>query len=468
VSARAVPENLIEPAIQARLLSADFAGACAAVAMANAGFVSEFGQKALVFCQLLNQKYSEAVIGLELLREQNLAQDTVFFELANVIISGATPNAKQLATPGEASALNLALTQAAGGRVPAWFAEADTPSLLKAVAITSDADRETRLVAARRAAKWGALSPVELADIYAGLGIGADEVATILLEPDGASPALRLAAMYLAASGQNIAVAQAELLREMWRLAADQQDWRLAARLTAPQLRAVQPAPAFSWFAGEAIAASLAAGEVEQAIGWFRSAASRGSADEAAAMALTKMWPALRMAAGNNDGAVRQTGGVQARVFDQSGRRPVTTIPGATNATTVRNNRFPWDNRRLAEWIALEEAEGANGVATIATVLALFDGLGDQVSEAFWLRAEAAEPSVTALPPLDIWVGLQRAAEAGKVAETALYTLLAVGEGEVSQLHPAVVHTIVKSLWRVGLTNAARSFALEIAVVGSP
>lgn len=134
VSARAVPENLIEPAIQARLLNADFAGACAAVAAANAGFVSEFGQKALVFCQLLNQEFSEAVVGLELLREQNLAQDTLFFELSNVIISGATPTAKQLATPGKASALNLALTQAAGGRVPAWFAEADTPSLLKAVA----------------------------------------------------------------------------------------------------------------------------------------------------------------------------------------------------------------------------------------------------------------------------------------------------------------------------------------------
>ncbi|NNE85296.1 MAG: hypothetical protein HKN28_15125 [Alphaproteobacteria bacterium] len=468
VSARAIPENLIEPAIEARLLSSDFAGACAAVAAANAGFVSEFGQKALVFCQLLDQKFSEAVVGLELLREQNLAQDTVFFELANVIISGATPTAKQLATPGDASALNLALTQAAGGRVPSWFAEADTPSLLKAVAITSDADRDIRLVAARRAAKWGALSPVELADIYTGLGIGADEVASILLEPEGASSALRLAAMYLAASGQNIAVAQAEVLREMWRLAADQQDWRLAARLTAPQLRAVPPAPAFSWFAGEAIAASLAAGEVEQAIDWFRSAANRGGADEAATLALTRMWPALRMATGNAGGAVRQTGGVQARVFDQSGRRPATTIPGATNAATVRASRFPWDNRRLAEWIALEEAEGANGVATIATVLSLFDGLGEQVSEAFWLRAEAAESSATAFPQLDIWVGLQRAAEAGKVAETALYTLLAVGEGEVSQLHPAAVHTIVKSLRQVGLSDAARRFALEIAVVGTP
>ncbi len=466
VSARSVPQNLVEPAVRARLFTSDFAGACQVVAAVNAGFVSEFGQKALVFCQLLNQEYSEAVLGLELLREQNLAQDATFFELSNAIISGATPTQKQLAAPGVASALNLALISATGARVPPWFAEADAPSLLKAVAITSNADRETRLVAARRAAQWGALSPVELADIYAGLGIGADEVATVLLEPETASAGLRLAVMYLAASSQDIAVARAEVLREMWRLAAEQQDWRLAARLTAPQLREVRPAPAFSWFAGDAVAASLAAGEVEQALNWFRSATRRSGADEAVAAALTAMWPALRMAAGG--GTVPRTGGVQTRVFDQSGRRTVSTIPSATRQPTVRNSRLPWDDRRLAEWIVMQEADGPNGAATIATVLALFDALGEQISEAFWLRAEAAEPISTAFPPLDIWVGLLRAADAGSVAETALYALLAVGEDEISQLHPVAIHSIVGALRRVGLSNAARGLALEIAVTSSP
>lgn len=466
VSARSVPQNLIEPAVQARLLTSDFNGACQTVEAVNGGVVSEFGQKALVFCQLLKQEFSQAVLGLELLREQNLAQDVTFFELSNSLISGATPTPKQLATPGQASALNLALIHAAGAQVPPWFAEADTPSLLKAVATTSDAARETRLIAARRAAQWGALSPVELADVYAGMGISADEVATVLLEPENASAELRLAVIYLAADSQDIAVALAEVLREMWRLAAEQQDWRLAARLTAPQLRKVRPTPAFSWFAGDAIAASLAAGDVEQALNWYRSAASRSGADPAAAATLTTMWPALRMAAGR--GTVRQTEAVQARVFDQSGRRTVVTIPGAINPTTARNNRLPWDDRRLADWIAKREAEGPNGVATIATMLALFDALGEQVSDAFWLRAESAEPVSAAFPPLDIWVGLLRAAEAGNVAETALYALLAVGEDEILQLHPVVVHSIVGALRRVGLPNAARAFALEIAVTATP
>ncbi|MFT5182854.1 MAG: hypothetical protein ACI8S3_002747, partial [Alphaproteobacteria bacterium] len=194
---------------------------------------------------------------------------------------------------------------------------------------------------------------------------------------------------------------------------------------------------------------------------------SRSAADPDVAAALTTMWPALRMAAAGGSTVV-QTGGAQARVFDQSGRRAVTAVPGAINPTTARNNRLPWGDRRLAEWISVQEANGPQGVATIATVLALFDALGEQVSEAFWLRAESAEPVSTAFPPLDIWVGLQRAAAVGNVAETALYALLAVGEDEISALHPVAIHSIIGALRRVGLPNSARAFALEIAVTTTP
>lgn len=472
VSARAVPQNLVESAVQARLLIPDFAGACQAVESFDAGFVSEFGQKALIFCQLLDQEFSEAVLGLELLREQNLAQDVMFFELTNAVISGATPTPEQLAVPGQASSLNLALMRIAGGQVPPWFAEADAPSVLKAVATTPGADRETRLTAARGAAMWGALSPEELADIYAELGISDDEVATVLLEPEAVSAGLRLAAIYLAAESQKIAVARAEVLREMWRIAAENQDWRLVAKLTAPQLRLVRPAPIFIWFAGDAMAVSLAAGDVEQALAWFQIADGRSGGDEAVADALTALWPALRMAAGGE--IVRQVaraarvGSVQARVFDQSGRRTVTVIPRATSLTTVRRERLPWDELRLSDWIARQEANGGLGAASVATVLALFDALGEQVSDDFWLRAEAAEPLPAAFPALDIWIGLQRAANAGRVAETALYALLALGEEDFSQLHPVAIHSIVGALRRVGLADAARAFALEVAVTTLP
>ena len=79
VSANTVPENLIEPALRARLLSSNLAGACEIAASVKTSFTSEFGQKVNVFCYLLNMQYDEALKGLESLREQNLAEDIMFF-----------------------------------------------------------------------------------------------------------------------------------------------------------------------------------------------------------------------------------------------------------------------------------------------------------------------------------------------------------------------------------------------------
>ena len=116
----------------------------------------------------------------------------------------------------------------------------------------------------------------------------------------------------------------------------------------------------------------------------------------------------------------------------------------------------------------MQEANGGQGAASVATMLALFDALGEQVSDAFWLRAEVGEPASMAFPALDVWIGLQRAVEAEKVAETTLYALIALGEEEVSQLHPVAIHSIVGALRSVGLADSARAIALEVAVASAP
>ncbi len=462
VSSRSVPAELVDVAVQSRLLTSDFAGACEAVNSTNLGRISEFKQKALIFCQLLNQEFSTAVLGLELLREQNLAQDAIFFELSNAIISGAPPTQEQLGVPGQANALNLALIRLADGSVPSWLVEAASPSLLKAIASAPNADREVRLTAARAAARWGALSPAELSDVYSLLNIGAEEVATILLEPETASEGLLLAVMYLAAESQNIPVARAEVLREMWRLAGKQQDWRLAARLTAPQLGRVQPETAFAWFAGDAMAASLAAGNTDLALDWLEVAESRRVADETVGDALIAVWPSLRIATAPESAADENIAQVQ--TFDSTEGPDIATVSTAVSVAPVQSDPVPWDERRLAEWIAAQETKGPQGATAVASLLTLFDALEEPVSDALWLRAEGAELASANLAPLDAWIGLRRAAEAGKVAETAIHALRSVGEGELSQLHPAVLHTVIRALQRVGLSDTARAFALEFAV----
>ena len=91
----------------------------------------------------------------------------------------------------------------------------------------------------------------------------------------------------------------------------------------------------------------------------------------------------------------------------------------------------------------------------------------EQVPDEFRLHEDLEQPSSLVLPPLNIWVELLRASSSGKVAETALYVLLATGQKELSELHPIVLHTIVRALTRVGLTNDARLFALEFTLATS-
>ena len=465
VSANTVPENLIEPALQARLLASNLAGACEIAATAKKRFTSEFGQKVTVFCQLLNMKYDEALKGLESLREQNLTEDVMFFELSNSIISGATPTTEKLAVPGQASALNMALIRVVGGQVPRWFSEEASPSLLAAIATTQDADRQTRLLAAREAAYWGSLSPIKLAEVYSDLDISDDEVVEVLLDPENASPELLLAVIYLATISQEVSSRQAQILHEMWNLPNERKDWRLATKLTLPQLNKLQPSVVFSWFASEAIIASLVSGEIKQAIDWFWAISRLSKIQPDVSSSLTDIWPALRMASGD-ELVTSETRSALQRAYIQSGIKSKTNILDK-KTDLGRKNILQWDNKILKKWILMQKSDNPARIESIINVLSLFDALGERVPEELWPHEGVEKPSSVALPPLNIWVNLLRSSSSGKVAETALYVLLATGQEELSALHPIALHTIVRALTRVGLTNDARLFALEFTLANS-
>ena len=465
VSASTVPENLIEPALRAHLLNSNLAGACEIASNVKTSFTSEFGQKVNVFCYLLNMQYDEALKGLESLREQNLAEDIMFFELSNSIISGATPTTEKLAVPGQATALNMALIRVVGGQVPRWFSEKASPSLLAAIASTQDADRQTRLLAAREAAYWGSLSPIKLASIYSELDISDEDVVGVLLDPDNSSPELRLAAIYLATISQEVSSRQAQILHEMWNLPNERKDWRLATKLTLQQLNKLEPSPVFSWFASEAIIASLVSGEIKQAIDWFWTISSNRKISPDVSLSLTNLWPVLRMASGDGLVSDKSRSALQ-RVYRQSGIKKETNI-SVEKDDLDRKNYIAWDNKTLKKWISLQKSHKPARVESIINVLSIFDALGEQVPDEFRLHEDLEQPSSLVLPPLNIWVELLRASSSGKVAETALYVLLATGQKELSELHPIVLHTIVRALTRVGLTNDARLFALEFTLATS-
>jgi hypothetical protein len=67
-------------------------------------------------------------------------------------------------------------------------------------------------------------------------------------------------------------------------------------------------------------------------------------------------------------------------------------------------------------------------------------------------------------PPAATLQALQSAASAHRRAETALLAALALGELPLDSLHPASVGIIVRSLRAIGEDEAARQFAMEVAI----
>ena len=67
-------------------------------------------------------------------------------------------------------------------------------------------------------------------------------------------------------------------------------------------------------------------------------------------------------------------------------------------------------------------------------------------------------------PPAATLQALQAASAGHRRAETALMASLAVAEMPLGDLHPAAAAAIVRSLRAVGEDEAARLFAIEVAV----
>jgi hypothetical protein len=156
-------------AASARLLvelswrAGDLDGACATVQESVPRLpVDSFWQQATIFCQLRAGQSSEAMLSLDLLREQG-DSDEAFFALADALDGNREAKVPPLpvVTP-----LYLAMARAAGIPLPA-VAIREPPPLMLALAESPDAPVEQRLAAAETAAAAGVLSPQHLAAAYA-------------------------------------------------------------------------------------------------------------------------------------------------------------------------------------------------------------------------------------------------------------------------------------------------------------
>lgn len=398
---------------------------CARVADGVRRFQGVFWQRALVTCQAISGDQAQAALGLDLLREQKVPRDEMFDRLVEQLAGGERKRRfERLA--GELSPLHFALMEAAETMPPADFLAGTTPPLARAWAASRHVGAAERLVAAERAAAYGALPAVRLAEAYAAAEAGGEDRSN----GNGERAARAHAALFRAARDGTTPQARAEALQALLADARRSGDPMIALELAAPLLAETRPAGDLAMLGGVAARAYLAADDRPRANGWWAVTDPKGAR---AMMLLARLAPRQSPAQGG--------------------------APAAGDA-------IPFDAKLLGDGLAESAAaQGEEALRRGNLAFALLDALGEPISPEQWaVLAGRGGGMSTDLPEAPVWFDLPRAAGARRLGETVLLAVLTLNEGDRLTAQPARLYAALAALRAVGLENEARGLALEAAI----
>jgi hypothetical protein len=434
--ANALPPRDVDPRIAAAranalLLNDNVAAACKEARLRLGGGAGQggapaglFWDKLAVFCDLLDKDLGRAQFGLALVREQG-DKDQAFLTLAEALGGNAKAVLRSLK---EATPLALAMLRAAGQPLPADAGPLDQPPLLRAIAAAPGAPAQARLEAAHRAAFYGALAPEELARVFAATEFQPAQLAAAFSEAAKLGGVRARALLYRAAQARVQPQGRAEALKALYQLGRQEGDFALLARVALPLLLELRPARDMAWFAADAGRALYSARRLAEAKAWLDAAAAAPPGDRDAQQAVLALWPLARLADG--DAAA------------------------------------PWTGERFRQWRAAVEA-GKPDIAwpRLAMALMLFDAFGEPVlgvDFAALHRAPATAPAPVPAPLL--WFGMREASGEGRVGETVLHALVALGDTDLARHSPVVVAYVAGALKALGLERDARALAVDAAI----
>ena len=170
-----------------------------------------------------------------------------------------------------------------------------------------------------------------------------------------------------------------------------------------------------------------AAGRFEHANAWFTLARQQSLIDPQAVTAVAALWPYSRLA-------------------------------GTTTAT--------WDGD-LSTWAETQSSLAEEKIAEHQLLLrTVFQALG-QSDPLIWsdlVGAQALDQLAALQPDAALIYALSEASQSGRLGETVLLALLALGEDGPGGAHPLVLHEVLSALARVDLAYEARLLAIEAAV----
>ena len=242
-------------------IGGDVAGACATVRETVRRDQAAFWQTALIACQALQGETEQARLGLQLLAEEQQGPRDEILARAVEAVAGGPP--ALIARPETLDPLMLRLLVAGYRSLAPEVVDALRPDLALCLALDEEAPAATRLAAAERAARYGALSPDRLRALYSALTV-ADE--------RGDAPALNHSRR-LAEIGRPGTAAErvARITRFADAFASPQEGgFGLAARLVLPALLEIEPDSSVAGAAPLVARLLIAAGDGRAARRWSK------------------------------------------------------------------------------------------------------------------------------------------------------------------------------------------------------
>jgi hypothetical protein len=311
-------------------------------------------------------------------------------------------------------------------QLPADVIASDAPGVLGTVAVSPNAPVELRLEAAERAEAAGALAVDVLRQLYTSVSFSEEALANPLSKAEAESGPLSRALLYRTALVQTVPTARAEAIGRALDLAREGGRYASAVRAFLPVLAQVTPSAELMWFAPEAVRAFLVGGDHQALRRWLGLMRAGALFDE----------------------------GVRAVLWDVL---PLARLAGSEDAEA-------WSAEQLRPW--WQRRDGGDEARRRAALLyTLLEALGDDLPEDLWeALLDGPQRTMVAMPRPALWQRLAAAADGGRVGETVLLSLLALGEGGPAAANPVILRRVLVGLRSVGLEAEARAIAVEAAV----
>ncbi len=418
-----VPQRVEDPwlaraKVDGLLLAGKDSQACAEVPSGLARYPQDlYWAKAQVYCQFLAEQSDQALLGLDLLREQAADSDPAFFTLVNGFISG-TPGT----VDGEGlTPVNLAILRKTGGTVSAETVERASPPQLHGIAQLTGGDHAVHAGAVERLAEIGALPGERLAGAYAAFEFTEADLADALVEAEGMQAegdgVRGRALLYRAANRENLAATKVEILRAALLSAEADGRANAMARALTPLLSELAPMPELAWFAPLAARTLFRIGQFERASGWLSVLRIDGLKHPESQAAYDELTPLRRLAGG-------------AEPLQADGAAAESPAAAEQRLLMLMLSRALGQEEPLS-WaqLARDDAAAARPLERLASLLAL----GDAAAE-------------------------------GKRGESVLLAVEALGVTAPADSHPLALGYAVSALAAVGLGNEARALAIEAAL----